>query len=106
MQPIKMADTIYTFPAKRPDGIFQIGVAIGESPAGPFIPEPEPIKNSYSIDPAVFPDDDGKYYMYFGGIWGGQLQSYRNNIYQCRIIKNPYHMKRPLVQGLPCSRMI
>jgi Glycosyl hydrolases family 43 len=69
------------FPAKRPDGIFQIGVAIGESPAGPFIPEPEPIRNSYSIDPAVFTDDDGKSYMYFGGIWGGQLQSYRNNTY-------------------------
>jgi hypothetical protein len=29
----------------------------------------------------VFADDDGKYYMYFGGIWGGQLQSYRNNEY-------------------------
>ncbi len=69
------------FPAKRSDGIFQIGVAISDSPVGPFIPEPEPIKNSYSIDPAVFRDDDGKYYMYFGGIWGGQLQSYRNNIY-------------------------
>ncbi len=69
------------FPAKRPDGIFQIGVAIGETPAGPFTPEPEAIKNSYSIDPAVFQDDDGKYYMYFGGIWGGQLQSYRNNKY-------------------------
>ncbi len=42
------------FPAKRPDGIFQIGVAIGDSPSGPFVPEPQPIKNSYSIDPAVF----------------------------------------------------
>ncbi len=70
------------FPAKRPDGIFQIGVAIGDLPIGPFIPEPQAIVNSYSIDPAVFcDDDDGKYYMYFGGIWGGQLQSYRSNIY-------------------------
>lgn len=69
------------FPAKRPDGIFQIGVALGNSPAGPFIAEPEPIRNSYSIDPAVFADDDGKFYMYFGGIWGGQLQSYRSNAY-------------------------
>lgn len=69
------------FPAKRPDGIFQIGVAIGDSPAGPFIAEPEAIKGSYSIDPCVFHDDDGKYYMYFGGLWGGQLQSYRNNKY-------------------------
>lgn len=69
------------FPAKKADDIFQIGVAVGNHPAGPFIPEPEPIKDSYSIDPAVFKDDDGKYYMYFGGIWGGQLQSYRNNEY-------------------------
>ncbi|HEY4967327.1 MAG TPA: glycoside hydrolase family 43 protein [Puia sp.] len=69
------------FPAKRPDGVFQIGVAIGNSPAGPFIPEPEAIKNGYSIDPAVFRDDDGKHYMYFGGLWGGQLQWYRDNMY-------------------------
>src|SRR4051794_12823840 len=46
----------FYFPAKKPDGIFQIGVAIGDSPEGPFIPEPGPIKISYSIDPAVFQD--------------------------------------------------
>lgn len=69
------------FPAKRANGIFQIGVAISDSPTGPFIAEPEAIKGSYTIDPAVFEDEDGKYYMYFGGIWGGQLQNYRNNKY-------------------------
>lgn len=69
------------FPAKKADGIFQIGVAISDSPVGPFIPEPLAIEGSYSIDPAVFCDDDGSYYMYFGGIWGGQLQSYRGNVY-------------------------
>jgi len=69
------------FPAKKADDIFQIGVATSSSPAGPFIAEPEAIQGSYSIDPAVFQDDDGKYYMYFGGIWGGQLQHYRNNEY-------------------------
>lgn len=69
------------FPAKRPDGIFQIGVAIGDSPGGPFNPEPEPIAGSYSIDPAVFEDEDGAYYLYFGGIWGGQLQKYRDHVY-------------------------
>lgn len=69
------------FPAKRPDGIFQIGVAIGDRPEGPFKPEPEAIQGSYSIDPAVFVDDDGAAYMYFGGIWGGQLQKYRDNVY-------------------------
>ena len=69
------------FPAKRANGIFQIGMAIGNSPVGPFIPEPKAIEGSYTIDPAVFEDEDGKYYMYFGGIWGGQLQKYRNNQY-------------------------
>jgi hypothetical protein len=69
------------FPAKRANGIFQIGVAVSDSPVGPFLPEPEAIKGSYSIDPAVFEDNDGKHYIYFGGIWGGQLQKYRNNTY-------------------------
>ena len=71
----------FYFPAKKADGIFQIGVAVSDSPSGPFVPEPRPIEGSYSIDPCVFRDDDGKYYMYFGGIWGGQLQSYRDNNY-------------------------
>ena len=68
------------FPAKRADGIFQIGVAVGDKPQGPFTPEPTAIEGSYSIDPAVF-EDQGEHYMYFGGIWGGQLQKYRNNTY-------------------------
>lgn len=83
------------FPAKRPDGIFQIGVAIGDHPAGPFVAETEPIKNSYSIDPAVFGDDDGKFYMYFGGLWGGQLQSYRNNAYSSDY-KEPLPLEKAL----------
>ena len=62
------------FPAKDHDGIFRIGVATSSSPVGPFTPQATPIKKSFSIDPAVFKDDDGSYYMYFGGIWGGQLQ--------------------------------
>ncbi|MFD1602097.1 glycoside hydrolase family 43 protein [Flavobacterium artemisiae] len=69
------------FPAKNTNGIFQLGVAISDSPVGPFVPEKEAIKGSYSIDPAVFEDEDGRHYIYFGGIWGGQLQKYRNNIY-------------------------
>ncbi len=71
----------FYFPAKRADGIFQIGVAIGDSPVGPFTPQPEAIQGSYSIDPAVFQDDNGEFFMYFGGLWGGQLQNYRSNIY-------------------------
>ena len=66
------------FPAKDKTDIFRIGVAISDKPEGPFKPETNPIIGSFSIDPAVFTDTDGKSYMYFGGIWGGQLQRYRN----------------------------
>ncbi len=67
------------FPVKDKTDIFRIGVAISETPEGPFTPEPHPIIGSYSIDPCVFEDADGQHYMYFGGLWGGQLQRYRNN---------------------------
>lgn len=69
------------FPAKDHDGIFRIGVATGNSPTGPFIPQPEAIKGSFSIDPAVFKDDDGSYFIYFGGIWGGQLQRWSSGTF-------------------------
>ncbi len=67
------------FPAKDKTDIFRIGVAVSDKPEGPFIPEPHPIIGSYSIDPCVFEDADGTHFMYFGGLWGGQLQRYRNN---------------------------
>ena len=69
------------FPAKTAEGLFRIGVAVGEHPAGPFTPQPRPIDGTYSIDPSVFADDDGEHYLLFGGIWGGQLQKYRDNAY-------------------------
>lgn len=68
------------FPMKDKNDVFRHGIAIADNPEGPFIPLSEPIRGSYSIDMAVFKDDDGVYYMYFGGLWGGQLQSYRDNI--------------------------
>jgi len=69
------------FPAKNAHGLFRIGVAVADRPEGPFAAEPEPIEGAYSIDPAVFEDDDGTHYLCFGGIWGGQLQKYRENRY-------------------------
>jgi hypothetical protein len=62
------------FPARDREGVFRIGVAVSTVPKGPFAPDPEPIAGSYSIDPCCFVDDDGQAYLYFGGIWGGQLQ--------------------------------
>jgi hypothetical protein len=69
------------FPVKDKKDVFHIGVATGSSPAGPFKAEKNYIKGSYSIDPAVFTDSDGKSYMYFGGIWGGQLQRWSGDKY-------------------------
>jgi Na+/melibiose symporter-like transporter len=69
------------FPAKDRQGMFRIGVAASHRPEGPFTAEPAPMEGTYSIDPAVYEDDDGTHYLYFGGIWGGQLQKYRDNRY-------------------------
>lgn len=67
------------FSLKDKTDVFRLGVAVSDTPYGPFVPEDNPIKGSYSIDPCAFQDDDGSHYIYFGGIWGGQLQYYRNN---------------------------
>ncbi|MDA0889328.1 MAG: glycoside hydrolase family 43 protein [Bacteroidetes bacterium] len=69
------------FPAKDANNIFRLGVATSSNPEGPFTPQPTPMQGSYSIDPAVFVDDDGSAYIYFGGIWGGQLQRWENGTY-------------------------
>ncbi|WP_158838270.1 glycoside hydrolase family 43 protein [Polaribacter sp. L3A8] len=77
------------FPAKAHDDIFRIGVAISDSPTGPFKAESEAIKGSFSIDPAVFKDDDGSCYMYFGGLWGGQLQRWRTGEFRADQPESP-----------------
>jgi beta-xylosidase len=75
-------DTYYLyFPAKDHEGLFRIGVATSPSPAGPFVAQPDYIPGSFSIDPAVFIDDDGQAYLYFGGLWGGQLEKWRRGQY-------------------------
>ena len=49
------------------------------------MPQPDPIRGSYSMDICVF-QEDGKYYLYFGGLWGGQLQRYKDN----KALENAY----------------
>ena len=70
------------FPAKDKDDIFRIGVAVSDKPEGPFKPLPEPMKGGFSIDQSVFVDDDRTQYLYWGGIWGGQLQRYKTGKYE------------------------
>ncbi|HEX2925574.1 MAG TPA: glycoside hydrolase family 43 protein [Ruminiclostridium sp.] len=67
------------FPARDKDGIFRIGVATSSSPSGPFTAQKEPIPGSFSIDPAVMVDDDNRAYIYFGGLWGGQLEMWQTD---------------------------
>ncbi len=84
------------FSMKDKNDIFRLGVAIADHPYGPFVPQDNPIKGSYSIDPCAFKDEDGTYYLYFGGIWGGQLQFYRNNK-----IVSPNELPQPDEPALP-----
>jgi hypothetical protein len=44
----------------------RIGVAVSDSPTGPFTPEPKPIEGVYGIDPNPFIDTDGQAYLYWG----------------------------------------
>jgi len=69
------------FPAKDKNDIFRIGVAVSDTPAGPFAAEENYIEGSFSIDPAVLVDDDEKAYIVFGGIWGGQLEHWQTGEY-------------------------
>lgn len=70
------------FPARDKEGIFRIGVATSSCPHGPFTPQSEYIKGSFSIDPAVLIDDDSRAYMYFGGLWGGQLEKWQTGSFK------------------------
>lgn len=88
------------FSAKDKNDVFHLGVAIADRPEGPFKAQPDPIRGSYSIDPCVFKDDDGSVYTYFGGIWGGQLQRYKDN----KALKNE-HLPEGAEPALP-SRVV
>ena len=59
-------------------GWMDIGVAVGNSPLGPFtdarggplISDSTPNSSGLNIDPTVFVDDDGQAYIYWGSFWG------------------------------------
>jgi hypothetical protein len=89
------------FPVKDKQDVFHIGVATSTSPAGPFKAEKNPISGSFSIDPAVFTDDDGESYMYFGGIWGGQLQRWTTGTYDAKGSKTD--LETPNAPALSCK---
>ncbi|MGW3344551.1 glycoside hydrolase family 43 protein [Nonomuraea rubra] len=59
-------------------GWMNIGVAVGNSPTGPFtdaiggplISDSTPNSSPLNIDPTVFTDDDGQVYLYWGSYYG------------------------------------
>lgn len=87
----------FYFPARDKEGIFRIGVATGKRPGGPFKPERNYIKGSFSIDPCVLTDDDGSAWMAFGGLWGGQLQDWTTG----KFIKGSPHLSAEQVALCP-----
>lgn len=67
----------FYFCAKKPSGDSCIGVAVADSPVGPFTAMPEPLMTmdickehnvtmGQTIDPSVFTDEDGTAYLLFG----------------------------------------
>ncbi|MBB3113744.1 hypothetical protein FHS18_005857 [Paenibacillus phyllosphaerae] len=75
----------YYFCGKTTSGDSAIGVAVAETPAGPFRAEPEPlltldqmkrlgIAMSQAIDPSVFYEEDGTAYLLFGNGHGAIVQ--------------------------------
>ncbi len=74
---------------------FTIGVAIADNPAGPFIPQDEPIKGVHGIDPNVFIDKDGQAYLYYA----------EGNIYVAKLKTNMLELasEPAIVQNLPAK---
>ncbi len=70
----------FYFPARAKSGMgirgSGTGVAIADRPEGPYIPQPEPIRNVVGIDPNPFIDKDGQAYLYWamGNIYMAKLK--------------------------------
>nr|WP_062336809.1 glycoside hydrolase family 43 protein [Herbidospora sakaeratensis] len=69
-------------------GWMNIGVAVGNSPTGPFtdaiggplISDSTPNSSPLNIDPTVFTDDDGQVYMYWGSYYGLRAARLNSNM--------------------------
>ncbi|GAA3739980.1 family 43 glycosylhydrolase [Plantactinospora mayteni] len=78
----------YTSVNGRGAGWMDIGVAVGDSPLGPFtdakggplISDSTPNSSGLNIDPTVFVDDDGQAYIYWGGYWGARAARLKSNM--------------------------
>jgi hypothetical protein len=70
------------------DGWMNIGVAVGDSPTGPFqdaiggplISDDMPNSSALNIDPTVLVDDDGQVYMWWGSFWQPRVAVLNENM--------------------------
>ena len=58
----------FYFPAKPKNmKVFSVGVAVSDTPYGPFMPDWKPIEGIQGIDPCVLIDKQGSAYIYWAG---------------------------------------
>lgn len=84
----------FYFPSKPTTGMFfSIGVAVSDTPDGPFTPQPAPIENVRGIDPNPFIDKDGQAYLY----WSAR------NIFVARLKENMLELatEPQVIENLP-----
>ena len=73
------------FPVKDKQDVFRIGAAVGDKPCRARSPRsPSRSRAATASIPRSSRTADGKSYMYFGGIWGGQLQRWASRRLQAR----------------------
>ncbi len=85
----------FYFPA-APKGVekgFGVGVAVADSPEGPFMPMWKPIEGIHGIDPCVLVDKDGQAYIYWAEM-GLRMAQLKPNMTE--LASQPQ-----LVEGLP-----
>lgn len=73
-----------------------IGVAIADSPEGPFVPQAEPMAGVGGIDPCCFIDDDGKAYLAWSG-FGLQVQQLSDDMLS--VVGEPYNVSSVIPKG-------
>ncbi|MDE6267532.1 MAG: family 43 glycosylhydrolase [Muribaculaceae bacterium] len=85
----------FYFPAapREPARGFAIGVAVSDSPEGPFMPMFRPIEGVMGIDPCVLVDDDGQSYIYWSGM-GMSVARLKDNMMEL-------DSERQQIEGLP-----
>ncbi|GAA2660701.1 MULTISPECIES: glycoside hydrolase family 43 protein [Actinosynnema] len=78
----------YTSVNGRGAGWMDIGVAVGDSPLGPFrdakggplVSDSTPNSSGLNIDPTVFTDDNGQSYLYWGSYWAPRMAKLKSNM--------------------------